>query len=60
MIDTYIAGIPCKIALGYGSWSVCDRKRYPAKWLERKMTDVDIGRIEAAIAKWVEKNGRLY
>ena len=26
-------------------WQVCDRKGYPAPWLERKMDDYDRGRI---------------
>ncbi len=39
----------------YGStdigFTVLDRKGYPAKWLERKMTDKDVSEIECQILK---------
>lgn len=38
-------------ALGYVEieFNVLDRRGYPAPWLERKMTDADIQRIESEI-----------
>ena len=35
-------------------WELLDRKGYPAKWLENKLTDDDIERIENEIAAHYE------
>jgi len=35
-------------------WELLDRKGYPAKWLENKLTDDDIERIESEIAAHYE------
>jgi hypothetical protein len=37
-------------------FTVLDRKGYPAKWLERKLTDDDTDRIETQILEYRDDN----
>ena len=56
-IPAYISGPPedCYPAEGGESvWEVLDRKGRPAPWLQRKLTDAEVDRIESEIVNRME------
>lgn len=53
----YTSGLPenCYPAEGgVAEWQVCDRRGRPAGWLETKLTDADISRIDDEIFRMME------
>jgi hypothetical protein len=41
-------------------WCVLDRKGYHAPWLESKLTDSEICRIEEEVVEWIHEDSRTY
>jgi hypothetical protein len=39
---------------GYGTWELLDRRGRPAPWLEKKLTDKEINRIEDEVYEHAE------
>lgn len=56
-VPAYTSGLPenCYPAEGgCGDWEVLDRRGRPAPWLERKLTDAEIDRIDEEVFEEME------